>query len=120
MLVVEEDTVGRHDLLFAACSREMFEIQYEDADHPNCLHSLAHALLPHNVAVDRIPTPFNVFMNVEIDSESGAVSVLPPLSRSGSYLTLRAEMDLVAAVSACSAERTNAGTLGPIKIEIYD
>lgn len=118
MLVIEEDTVGRHDLLFAPCSREMFEVQYGAGDHPNCLASLTEALRLYGVPMERIPTPFNIFMNVDIDSDTGAVTVRPPLSGAGSHIVLRAEMDLIVAVSACSAEKTNAGSLGPIEVEI--
>jgi uncharacterized protein YcgI (DUF1989 family) len=40
--------------------------------------------------------------------------VLPPLSRPGDYLELRAEMDLVCALTACSAEQSNNGSFKPI------
>ena len=42
------------------------------------------------------------------------------LSRPGDALVLRAEADLVVAVSACAAPGCNAGTCGPIGVEVLD
>lgn len=50
---------------------------------------------------------FNIFMNVTVDSETGAVAVLPPLSQPGDFVRFRAEMPLVIAMTACSAGQSN-------------
>ena len=84
MLVIEEDTVGRHDFLFAACSREMFARQGADPEHANCLDALVAALADFSITADRIPTPFNVFMNVDIDAATGALTIRAPVSVPGS------------------------------------
>ncbi len=120
MLDIVSDSVGRHDFLFAPCSREMFRLQYGDSDHPNCLNELASALGAYGITADRIPTPFNIFMNVHIEPGTGSLEVQEPLSIPGSRIVFRARMDLVLAVSACSAERTNAGELGPIDLTLAD
>ena len=45
MLTIIEDTVGKHDFLYAPCSLEMFQIQYNITEHhPNCLENLANPL----------------------------------------------------------------------------
>lgn len=113
-LQLVEDTVGRHDFLYTACSQEMFEIQYGfEGKHPNCLENLARAL---EVSPDRIPVPFNIFMNVAIGGD-GRLTVESPLSEAGDYLVLEARADLRVAVSACSASTCNGGTCGPIALE---
>jgi uncharacterized protein YcgI (DUF1989 family) len=120
MLAIVDDSVGRHDFLFAPCCVAMFARQYGvTGEHPNCLDNLSRALVGHGITPDRIPTPFNVFMNVDIDSETGATSVKAPLSRSGDFISLRADQDLVVAVSACSAGLCNGGTCGPIDVELH-
>ena len=118
MFTIAEDDVGRHDFLYAPCSQEMFRMQYgvED-DHPNCLDNLAHALERQGVTADRIATPFNVFMNVEVAAD-GRLDVRPPRSGPGDALTLRAEMDLVVGVAACSAVLCNGGHCSPIDVEV--
>jgi hypothetical protein len=51
---------------------------------------------------------FNFFMNVEIQPD-GRLKFAPPKSRAGDSLTLRAEMDLVVALTACPAGTCNGG-----------
>jgi uncharacterized protein YcgI (DUF1989 family) len=52
-------------------------------------------------------------MNVAVDPD-GTVRVLPPRSRPGDFIELRAEMDLVCGLTACSAEQSNNGAFKPI------
>lgn len=119
MLTILEDTVGRHDFLFAACSPEMFAIQYGCVEgHPNCLQNLAAALACCGVHESMIPTPFNIFMNVDV-LPGGELRIHPPRSRAGDSLTLRAEMDLVVGVAACSAGTCNNQRCKPLDLELY-
>lgn len=119
MLEIVEDTVGRHDFLLTPCSAEMFRIIYGDAKpHRGCFGNLAAALAPYGVAADQIPTAFNIFMNVAVDADTGAVSVLPPLSRAGDHIVFEARQDLVIGLTACSAGQSNNFTYKPIHYEI--
>ena len=114
-----EDTAGRHDFLYAPCSQEMFAIQYGVGEaHPNCLDNLAGCFGANELTRDAMPTPFNVFMRVDVDPRTGKLEVGPPSSIPGTHVELRAERDLIVAVSACSAERTNGGRLKPIAVEV--
>lgn len=119
MLRITEDTVGRHDFLLTPCSADTFRIIYGD-EHPHrgCFGNLAAALEPYGVAPDRIPSAFNVFMNVPVDAATGELKVLPPLSRAGDYATFVAEMDLIVGLTACSALQSNNGSFKPIHYEI--
>jgi uncharacterized protein YcgI (DUF1989 family) len=120
MLTIIDDPVGKHDFLFAPCSREMFRLTYGKTEpHPNCLDNLASALGQYGVKTFQIPTAFNIFMNVEV-STSGKITVKPPLSAAGDYVDMRAEMDLVVGVTACAAGKCNNYRCTPIAVEIYD
>jgi uncharacterized protein YcgI (DUF1989 family) len=120
MWSIVEDTVGRHDFLLTPCSPETFEIIYKThGHHPSCFENLSRALAPYLISPDSIPTTLNVFMNVEITA-SGELRILAPRSRAGDYLLLRAEMDMIVGVTACSAELSNNGSFKPIDIELYD
>jgi uncharacterized protein len=119
MWTVLEDTVGRHDFLLTPCSPETFAIIYKTTGHhPSCFENLVSALAPYGIVPDAIPTTLNVFMNVDVLS-SGELRILPPRSRAGDHLLLRAEMDLVVGVTACSAELSNNGTFKPIDVEVH-
>lgn len=119
MFTILGDTVGRHDFLFAACSRAMFQIQYGQTEaYPNCLENLALALARFGVQESMIPTPFNIFMNVDV-LPGGELRILPPRSGPGDSITLRAEMDLVVGVTACAASLCNNRHCKPIDLELY-
>lgn len=119
MLTIVADDVGRHDFTLTPCSRDTFRIIYGDEDPPGgCFENFARALAPYGVAPDQIPVAFNCFMNVAVDGESGAMRVLPPISRAGDCIRFRAEMDLIVALTACSALQSNNGSFKPIAYEI--
>ena len=117
MLEILEDTVGRHDFLLTPCSEETFRHFYPDRPvHRGCFGNLAEALAPYGVQPDMIPCAFNLFMNVPIASD-GELRVEPPVSRPGDYIRMRAEMDLVVGLTACSAYASNGGSFKPIHYE---
>ena len=120
MFTIARDKVGRHDFLLTPCSPETFEMLYEDHEgyHPSCFENLTKNLAPFGVGGDDIPTTFNAFMNVEV-SPSGEITIGPPLSKPGDFVDLRAEMDLVVGVTACSAEKSNNHAFKPIDLEIF-
>jgi uncharacterized protein len=118
MLTIVEDTVGRHDFLYTPCSPETFTLIYKNrAHHPSCFENLSRALERHAIAPDRIPTTFNIFMNVSVLA-SGELKIDPPRSKPGDFILLRAEMDLIVGLTACSAEMSNNYAFKPIDFEI--
>lgn len=119
MFTLLEDDCGRHDFTLTPCSKEMFARIYGETEgRPGCEGNLAAAVAPYGIGVDQVPIAFNIFMNVAFDAESGAVSVLPPLSKPGDALRLRAEMPLIVALTACSAGQSNNFRYKPIDFRI--
>jgi uncharacterized protein len=120
MLTVLEDTVRNHwGNMGGRCSRRLYELRDGDKAHRSCQENLAEALVPFGVSGDDIVDIFNVFMNVDMRPD-GSFTILPPSARKGDYIELRAEMDVLAAVSACPADRnaTNDGRAKPLGITI--
>lgn len=120
MLTILDDTCGTHDFLLMPCSPEMYTLLYDlpaDHAHASCLMNLAKGLGPLGMGRDRVPTTFNIFMNVPVRTD-GSLSVEPPVSRPGDHVVFRAEMDLVLGLTACAAEMTNHGRLKPIDYEV--
>ena len=118
MLTIVEDTVGRHDFLLTPCSEATFRHFYpEQPVHRGCFGNLAEALAPYGVQPDMIPCAFNLFMNVPIDP-NGKLRVEAPLSGPGDYIRLRAEMDLIVSLTACSAYASNGGSFKPIHYQL--
>lgn len=118
MFTIVRDDVGRHDFLLTPCSQRMFEILYQHVGHhPSCFENLAHAFEPFGIGPEKISTTFNIFMRVDV-APDGKVAVKPPMSKAGDVIELRAEMDLICGLTACSAEGSNNGTFKPIDWEV--
>ncbi|MFA7542265.1 MAG: urea carboxylase-associated family protein [Lysobacterales bacterium] len=119
MFTIVEDTCGRHDFTLTPCSKRMFELLYGEAEgRPGCEGSLAAALAPWDIGVDRIPVAFNIFMHVTVDADSGHIAVRPPLSKPGDHIRLRAQMPMLVALTACSAGQSNNFSYKPIDFYI--
>ena len=118
MFTIVFDSVGRHDFLLTPCSQEMFEILYHHhGHHPSCFENLCTSLADFKIEPSQISTTFNIFMKVNVDFE-GKLSVETPSSRAGDFIDFRAEMDLICALTSCSAEKSNNGSFKPIDYEI--
>lgn len=118
MFTILSDDVGRHDFLLTPCSIETFRIIYDhQGDHPSCFGNLAKNLAPLGIEPDEIPTTFNIFMNVDV-LPTGELKIGPPRSRPGDAIVLRAEMDLIVGLTACSAEMSNNYRFKPIEFEV--
>jgi uncharacterized protein len=119
MLEIIEDEVGRHDFTLAPCSAQMFAKLYGHlTPHHGCQGNLELALAPYAIEADCIPTAFNVFMNVDIDPQTGAIKVLPPKSKAGQKTVFLAKMDLIIGLTACGAGQSNNFRFKPIGYEI--
>jgi uncharacterized protein YcgI (DUF1989 family) len=101
MLTITHDTSpGVHDSLLAACDSERYRMLGFEGRHENCADNFARALTQIGVTPPRVPSPFNVFMNIPVDADGG-VSFQAPLTSAGDYLTVRAEKDVALVLSAC-------------------
>ena len=121
MLTIVADDVGRHDLLYAPCSLEMYRMQYGATGyHANCNDNLCAALRELGIEAQGSPTSLNFFMDAQVLPD-GRLEIRPPRSRAGDSLVLRAEMDLAIALSACPASICNGGAAPrPLAYELLD
>jgi len=107
--VMADTSLGVHDTLIAACDRYRYQELGAAPDHANCSDNLTSVLHEFGCEKFAAPCPFNLFMNVNLDG--GRVQFLPPVSKPGQSISLRAEMDQVVVMSACPQDITpvNAG-----------
>jgi len=106
MLCFAEDTSpGIHDTQLCACNRYLYE-QLGCADyHRNCEDNLHEGLADIGISLPFTPGPFNLFMNVAVNADR-TISRREPEARPGDYVRLRAEMDVIVAMSACPQDIT--------------
>jgi uncharacterized protein YcgI (DUF1989 family) len=84
----------------AACDRYRYTELGCTEYHDNCTDNLAAALAELGFVPPETPSPLNLFMNIPWTT-TGELSFEPPVSTPGSYVVLRAEIDLIAVFSAC-------------------
>lgn len=114
MTIIEDKYVeGTHDLQKGMCSAYRYQLfkqegrikeyylgDVEIPDH-GCWENLSEALKPYGIAPEDIPSPFNLFQTMKIDGTTGRLEHTKIRPKLGTYIDLRAEMDLVVALSAC-------------------
>ncbi len=115
MTIVEDTFEGHHDLQEGMCSRKRHELAaakgiwektygrpLSEMPPRGCTENLGTILAPYGIAVEDVPSPFNIFQHMIINADTGelAHSHLRP-KPPGAHVTLRAEMNLLAALSTC-------------------
>lgn len=105
LTMVEDTSPGIHDTLLCACNAAIYRELGCAPDHRSCVQNLHEGLAEIGIAVPFTPAPFNLFMNVPVAAD-GTVDRLPPASRPGDKVVLRAEMDLILVLSACPQDVT--------------
>ena len=100
LTLVEDTSGGAHDTLMAACDAPRYRLLGVEGHHDNCRDNLHSALANLSVVIRATPPSLNLFMNIPWTPD-GTLTWAEPLSTPGSYVVLRAEIDLVIAFSAC-------------------
>src|SRR5713226_5662891 len=123
---------GTHDLQKGMCSGYRFQlakkegklrdyyprdIRDEDIPDHGCWENLSQALKPYGIAPEDIPNPFNLNQHMKIDGATGRMEHTTVRPETGSYVDLRAEMDLLVALSACPDLPVGGK---PVDVEIYE
>lgn len=114
LMTITADTCGRHDLLAGSCSEGTNRWRYGVADTPNCRSNFEAALGPFGIPLREVPYSFNIFMNVPIGD--GKIRIEEPLSKAGDLIDLRAETDLLVAISNCPQERNPCNAYSPTRL----
>lgn len=126
MMIIAEDTFaeGHHDLQEGMCSRKrhelaaargIWEITYgrplSEMPPRGCTENLGTVLQPYGIAVEDVPSPFNIFQHMIIHPDGLLEHSHIRPKAPGAHVTLRAEMDLLAALSTCP-DMAAGGTTG--------
>ena len=114
-----DDTVGRHDMIFASCDKQRYLLDYGILDHRNCRDNFVEALRAYSLESWRVPDPINFFQNTPLLPD-GSFEMAEPLSRPGDRVVLEVLMDAVVAVSACPQDQNpcNGWRVTDIKVSI--
>lgn len=105
LTIVEDTSSGRHDTLLCPCNEPLYRQLGAAPGHRSCTDNLHEGLAELGLAVPFTPASLNLFMCVEVRAD-GSVDRRLPSSRPGSFVVLRAEVDVVVAFSSCPQDIT--------------
>lgn len=107
---------ARLDLLYTPCCRWALRKRFM-IEREGCWELLERALETHGIASNPLPDPLNIFFGVDVDAHGG-MAIVPGASSAGDVFEMRAERDLIVAVSACPAPRADGGESGPLIVDV--
>ncbi|HYM68553.1 MAG TPA: urea carboxylase-associated family protein [bacterium] len=117
LMTLTADTCGVHDLISGSCSEYTNAFRYGVRGTPNCRSNFERALKPYGIPLAEIPYSFNIFMNTPISAD-GQTGIQEPKSTPGDYLELRANIDLLVAISNCPQERNPCNGWHPTTLQV--
>jgi urea carboxylase-associated protein 1 len=123
LMTVEADSVGNHDTLGGACSSECNTVRFGlDKRHMHsCRDNFIHVFAEAGLSKSDIVGNLNFFMNVPVEAD-GHLAIVDGVSKPGSFVDLRAEMDVRVLISNCPQINNpcNAFNPTPIRLTIWD
>jgi len=125
LLTITADTCGRHDTLGGACAQESNMVRYaiEKRHMHACRQSFLRGVQRWKRGLEKrdITSNINFFMNVPVTPEGG-LTFADGVSEAGKYVELRAEMDVLMAISNCPQLNNpcNAYNPTPVQILLWD
>ncbi|MBI2873781.1 MAG: DUF1989 domain-containing protein [Firmicutes bacterium] len=106
MAAIVRDTVKMNVFSGGFCSAEVNGIRYGIEGTPNCRSNLAASMARYRVCERDLELDgnFSPFMDMGYETDGGH-SIRPPSSKPGDHIDIRAEIDLIVAISNCPQER---------------
>jgi hypothetical protein len=119
LMTVTADTCGRHDTIGGACSCESNTVRYgHHTRHQHaCVENFLLALAPFGRGKRDLVGNVNWFMNVPVLAD-GTLGIVDGISAPGKYLDLRAEMDVLVAISNCPQINNPCNGFNPTPIRV--
>ncbi|WP_336742936.1 urea carboxylase-associated family protein [Aureimonas altamirensis] len=105
LAVVTDKSPGIHDTIMAACDAQRYVNLGCTEPHRSCADNLRQAMDAAGFALARVPQPLNLFMNIPIGADF-SLTQGAPAGAPGDFVTLRALMDCVVALSSCPQDIT--------------
>ena len=100
LLRVIEDNVGKHDTIYGCCSNPNNKLRYGAKTTESCYTNFTKELKKRGMDITSIVPNVNWFMSVPVMAD-GSAGVAEPELKPGSYVSLKAECNVLAVLSNC-------------------
>lgn len=101
LTLVADTSPGVHDMLYPPCSPAQYKAAGVLGHHPSCRENFEIAAVSAGMPTEFVPEPVNLFQNTPPGAD-GVLIVGPAASAPGDHVLLRAEIDIVLVLTACS------------------
>ncbi len=118
LLRVIDDTVGRHDTIYGCCSNSNNKLRYGVETTESCYANFAKELQKHGMKAASIVPNINWFMSVPI-LDDGSAGVAKAALKPGSYVSLKAECNVLVVLSNCPQMHNPCNGFRPTPIEVW-
>lgn len=122
MMNIVKDTLGVNDLICGSCSFALDVVRYgNEKAAPGCMDLFEEGIAPWGLKRRDIPMCFNIFLDYPVQDKGRVVLDRDAGSQPGDHIDLRAEMNLLVAITACPQETNpcNAHNPTPIRVAVY-
>jgi uncharacterized protein YcgI (DUF1989 family) len=121
LMVIEDTSPGRHDMLYAACDPARYAGLGAPASHRSCAGNLDEALRSQGLRLTTVPQPLNIFMDVQ-PRPDGTIASAPASTKAGDFIAFQAAQDCMVVLSSCPMDIVpiSTGGITPLELQVYE
>jgi uncharacterized protein YcgI (DUF1989 family) len=117
LLAIVADSYVGHDTIGGCCSAPSNKMLYGVENVPGCRENFLEALTEHGMGRRDIVPNINLFMEVPV-SQDADCEIATGRSKPGDYVDMRAEQDVLVALSNCPQVHNPCNALNPTAIRL--
>ena len=117
LMTLIEDTIGQHDTIYGCCSNPNNWLRYQVKTTESCYSNFEQELAKHQLGRESIVPNINWFMSVPVLTD-GSAGVANSEPNPGSYVSLRADTDVLAVLSNCPQMHNPCNGYNPTPIKV--
>ena len=118
LLKVIADTVRKHDTIYGCCSNSNNKLRYGAKTTESCYTKFTNELQKRGMDIMSIVLNVNWFMSVPVTVD-GSAGIAEAALKPGSYVSLKAECNVLAMLSNCPQMHNPCNGFKPTPIEVW-
>lgn len=117
LMTVVEDTICKHDTIYGCCSTANNRLRYDVETTETCYANFERILSGHGMGKEAIVSNVNWFMSVPVLPD-GSAGITQTELQPNSFVSLRAETDVLAVLSNCPEIHNPCNGYNPTPIKV--
>ena len=117
LFTITDDSCGFHDTIGGCCSAELNKYRYDVEEQPGCRENFLVEMKKFGLEKRDMAANVNFFMYVPVDKD-GNMDMGPSISKSGDYVDLRADNDVLTVISNCPQINNPVNDFNPTPVQV--